>query len=342
MSQVLLCITKYVCGWPRNDDARAAVVDIGEMLAYRYETDAHFAAYASNLDRRVTIDVHRPEHAGRTEELGLRMVLAVFDCDGPDHVCTDEWWADEKRKVAELLRVHPGAFVYRTRGGYRIVYALPEPFPLRTKEDDASWTARYRTWIRYLLRRFSIRADAACADWTRLYRCPHARREGVIQDLEWIGDRHALGTWAPTLAKGDVIAARRPAKEQYGVVEPIPIADPESPYGVWRIAQAVRYLEHAPLSIKGEGGRTKMFRVCTVLVRRMRLPLDVAADLVEVIYCDRLRSAGTAVWSRSEPGPHGMSIEERLVKARDTSHIPPGDVPTEEEWLALRSMGRAS
>ncbi len=77
-----------------------------------------------------------------------------------------------------------------------------------------------------------------------------------------------------------------------------------------------------------------MFGVCCALVRRMRLPLDVAADLLEVIYNERLHEAGTATWSRSEPGLHGMSIEERLAKARDTGTVPVGDVLTEEQWAA--------
>jgi len=127
-----------------------------------------------------------------------------------------------------------------------------------------------------------------------------------------------------------------------GAVEPVAIRDPASPYGRARIEAGVHYLQRAPLSVKGEGGRNTMFAVCCVLVRRLRLPMDVAADLIEAIYNPRLEAVGTSSWSREQPGPHRMTIIERLHKARHTGTIPPGDVPDEETWNILNRIGVAS
>ena len=46
------------------------------------------------------------------------------------------------------------------------------------------WTATYEAWLRYLLSRFGIVGDDACANWTRLYRLPHVVRDGVRQERE--------------------------------------------------------------------------------------------------------------------------------------------------------------
>lgn len=126
-------------------------------------------------------------------------------------------------------------------------------------------------------------------------------------------------------------------------VEPVPITNRDSPYAQSRIRKATEYLQNrAPLSIKGNGGRTTMFGVCCYLVRTLRLPIDIAADLLEAHYNPRLEAAGTATWSRDARGPHGGCIIERLEKARDTaSEVPPGDVETEEEWARLKAAKAA-
>ncbi|MBX3260102.1 MAG: hypothetical protein KF782_10455 [Labilithrix sp.] len=335
--QALVFPNKYVLGWPKVDDARAVRAEIGDILSSRYSSDAHFVAYAADVERRHTIALFQDRaNAGLITRANLRMTLAVFDVDGPQHATTSAWSASESEKLPRLFDAHPGGFVYVTRGGYRIVYALAKPSPIRYQADDDAWTARYRSWIRYLARRFEIHADAACADWTRFYRCPHATRDGVLQELGTFGDTRALGPWVPKLERSDRIEPKVIDGAVYGAVEPVPISDPSNEYGQRRIEAAMRYLETAPLSIKHEGGRTTMFKVCAVLVRRMRLPLDLAADCIEAIYLPRLAAAGTAVWSHDTPGPHGMSVMERLEKARDTGHVPPGDIMSEELWNEIQ------
>jgi hypothetical protein len=318
----------------------------GAVLADRYSSDAHFVAYAADIPRRHTVALFKnPAHADKIKAVNLHMELFVADVDGPNHVCTDPWWDGERLKISELLAAHPGGFAYRTRGGYRIVYALPRPSPLRLQSEDDAWTARYLSWVKYLARRFAIVADEACADWTHFYRAPFVVRDGVRQELATIGDPYALGTWAPTLERADRVRAMK--TPNFGEVEPIPIGDFSGKYAYARVDAARQYLERASLSIKGNGhgGRRTMFGVCGYLTRQLRLPIAIATECVDRFYNPRLAMAGTATWRRRlpsgrDPSEHGMSIEERLEKARDeATEIPPGDVPDEETWNLLNRIG---
>ena len=273
------------------------------------------------------------------EPMVSRMVLFVVDVDWPGHnddgPATPAWRDEQAPKIDALLAAHPGGFVYESRGGYRLVYGLPAPFPIRSTEDDGRWVARYKGSLRYLERRFGIVGDVACADWTRIYRAPHVVRDGVPQELATRGAPSTLGTWAPVLARGDVVRAKPPAPI-HGEVQPVPIQDPANEYGQSRLSGAIHYLERAPLSIEGRGGRDQFFSVCCMLMRRLRLPLDIALDCIDAIYNPRLQAVGTTTWGRDE-------IENRLASARDTSsEVPPGDVFDEETWTEINGKLRAS
>jgi hypothetical protein len=324
--------TKYVSAYPANDDPRAAIVDVVSIMTEILSSDAHFSAYVADMPRRIGVALFKEaEHVAKIADVNLRMVLAVFDVDAPGHEVTEEWKDAEAEKLATFLEVHPGAFLYETRGGYRIVFALPAEVPLRCQADDDAWTAQYESWCRYLKRRFGIVADAACSDWTRLFRAPFVTRDGVPQRPETLGDPNALGVWAPPLARADRVKPR-PAAEVHGAVDPVPVEDPRSDYGRRRIEAAVRYLVAAPLSIEGQGGRNTFFKVACYLVRRLRMPIDVAADCVEAVYNQRLIEAGTTPWGRDE-------LEERLASAATTaSVVPPGDILNEATWTELRAV----
>jgi hypothetical protein len=338
---------RYVLGYPEVDDARALCVDVPSILSTRYKGDAHFAAYAADHPRRIKVSLLKEDrHAEKIPGVNLRMTLFVGDVDWPGHAdelpATQAWREEQAPKMAAMLASHPRGFVYDTRGGFRIVYALPEPFPLLSSGDDARWTCAYKSWGKYLERSFGIAIDLNCADWTRLYRAPHVTRDGVRQERAAIGDPTTLGVWAPQLTKRDAVRARPIVNARYGVVEPVSISDVDSDYGQRRTASAIRYLETAPLSIKGAGGRTTMFAVCLYLVRRLRLPLEIAADLLVAHYNPRLSAAGTSQWARDQAGPHGGCIMERLAKARDTGTVEIGDVMDEALWNELNRARVAS
>jgi hypothetical protein len=132
------------------------------------------------------------------------------------------------------------------------------------------------------------------------------------------------------------LRAQRPrasTKARHGAVEPIPIGDLSSAYAYARVDAGVRYLETAALSIEGQRGRDTFFSIACYLVRRLRLPIDVAALLVAEVYNPRLVAVGTTTWGEAE-------TVNRLESARDTSsEVPPGDVPDEVTWNRWNEIG---
>lgn len=209
--------------WPKFPVGGVArYTDLSTALTSDYYTDAHFASYAApTIFRRLGTDTLLKPEARAELPTGVAMVVAVFDVDCPAaHAggvgATDAWWQDEVEKVVALRRAHPGGFVYRTRGGYRIVYLLEAPIVLRDGADADAWSIRYCTWISYLRREFEIAADPACRDWTRLFRLPHATRDegGRPEQRETIGDPSAIGTWTCIVTKDDDVAAKALLKKR--------------------------------------------------------------------------------------------------------------------------------
>jgi hypothetical protein len=367
----VMTLLRFVKGWPEPTDAKARAewydddrvvrLPIVTALTMAIDEDVHFAAYNADVQRRHTIRLLQdPAHADKIAAVNLRMVAAVFDVDDPiaheqNIPARAEWWDDELPKLQNLINAH-NVFLYATEGGYRTVAALPEPFPLRCQGDDDTWRARYLSWIKYLRRRFEIRADKSCHDWTRLYRIPHATKQGSTAplDLSTFGDPNALGVWAPKLWKKDMVAVE-PRGGSTGnhrdvegsgpgaTVEPIPIGDPDSEYARYRIDMAVRYLQRAPLICFKKSGqdpprRDAMFSLGSYLVRRLQLPADVAVDITDAVYNPRLSEAGLVPWNKDKPGDYGMSLRERFEAARDRGRVPAGDVLTESVWRTHQTL----
>jgi hypothetical protein len=209
--------------WPKHlVGGRARYIELGEALTRRYSSDAHFAAYSvPSVERRLCLDA-----AGKVAA-GIPMGISLFDVDaaeahkaqgGSDTVpASDAWWCAERAKIETLRFIHPDGFAYRTRGGYRLVYRLAEPFIITADLDAARWTARYLEWVAHLENRFDIVADPSCSEWVRLFRLPHATRDGSSspEDLGTVGDPKTIGPWAPDIDDGDrtcALTLRRPKK----------------------------------------------------------------------------------------------------------------------------------
>lgn len=179
---ILVVADRYVPAWPGRD-VPAMAVDVWDAMTRAWPTDAHHTAYAPATDppRRLSL-------AGIEQVGGVRMVLLLVDVDGPDHGRTREWDADVRERVARL----PGApWAFWTRGGARIVYAID-----RVVTDADDWARWYLLALVAVAHMTGIIGDPACADPTRLYRLPHATRDGELQRLGWIlGAPTAIGPW---------------------------------------------------------------------------------------------------------------------------------------------------
>lgn len=211
MEAVVPIVPKQKCvSWPKYAiGPRVQYVPLSEALTSIYTTDAHTAAYsAPTIPRRLGLDAVKQAQAVVDLNGGVDMVLALFDVDRHDTGDVETWWVEEKRKLASLLSHHESGFVYRTRGGYRIVYQIC-PILIGTAGDAAKWTRRYLAWCVHMKIRYNIECDLACSEWVRLYRLPHATREDsqLPEQLETIGDHNQVGFWEPALSEFDWVVA---------------------------------------------------------------------------------------------------------------------------------------
>lgn len=189
-----------VTAWPPNlQQDEGGYVTLTQVLVDAYRCDAHFAAY-SRPDKPPRLKNDALPLLG--DNSGVTMVLMVFDVDcekahSTKQPASDSWFAAECKKLDRLDTTWPGIFVARSKGGYRIVYRLAKLFPICDDDAKSAWTLYYRGCCAYLAREFGIVADPACADWTRLYRVPHATRDPEIgpEERDVRGDPHNVGVW---------------------------------------------------------------------------------------------------------------------------------------------------
>jgi hypothetical protein len=213
----------HTFSYPKEADKAPKVqyYPLPDILTRAWTTDAHTTAYSvRSLSFRLSKEAI-------TLESGVVMVVFIADIDcaqahavssgRADVPAPDDWWLCELEKIERLHAAFPGAFIYRTRGGYRLVYLLPEPHILRSPADVDAWKAEYLAWIAALRIRFAIYADPSCHDWQRLYRVPHATRSGGHPETrESIGNPYQIGLWAcePTMEEREIAKtlAKRPKK----------------------------------------------------------------------------------------------------------------------------------
>jgi P4 family phage/plasmid primase-like protien len=197
-----------ICGFPdHGEGGQAKYMPLDDALTKRFPFDAHFMQYCNpQVARRINLKVFddHPSLAMIGGALVMTIVVVDVDCE-LSHKATggtalapapDDWWCDEVAKVATLRREHPGVYVYRTRGGYRLVASLPAAALLRTKADADTWSRQYLELLAYLTVRFDIRGDPRCADCGHLFRLPHATRDRAHapEEREAIGDPRSVGS----------------------------------------------------------------------------------------------------------------------------------------------------
>jgi hypothetical protein len=166
---------------------------LARALTEAFPTDAHV-----QLTGRPDVPHRLKKEALARLEGGVPIPAFLVDVDAHELADAERelWFDGERVKVEALLAAHPGGFAYRTRGGYRIVFRLTGRV-VRSGDDALAWATFYHRSLAYLARAFRIVGDPACSDWTRLFRLPHATRDKSLgpEDLEVIGDPHAIGPW---------------------------------------------------------------------------------------------------------------------------------------------------
>ena len=195
-------------------------VNLVDAITSSYPTDAHFAAYSCpSMPYRLV--------KGAEEQIdGILMVALVFDVDcavahRTGEPATDRWFYGEMSKVDELLSAVPGGVVSRTRGGFRMMYKLSEPFLVRSSDDAEEWRRRYlRSGCRVAT--YGVEIDPACSSYVSLFRAPHATRDPSRgpEDLAVLGDPSSMGCWELPTEEDDsdihiarAVARRNPSWE---------------------------------------------------------------------------------------------------------------------------------
>ena len=183
MSALAVWPNKYAQGHP----ARVApmALEPWDLFTLAFDTDAHFAAYEAG-DCRMTLDALDDGARSAT------MIQFRIDVDAHGVVDLAAWRAE----VAPKIRRLPGSpFAYWTRGGAHVAWTLAVPTVVVTRADAARWASSYRSKCVDLTAVSGVVADPACADFTRLFRAPHATRDGVLQAHGRVcGEPTAIGT----------------------------------------------------------------------------------------------------------------------------------------------------
>lgn len=198
---------RYVKSYPHGEACYD--VTLAKALTRPFTTDAHFVQYTSPAKARLNRD------SGVT----ATMHVIVFDVDCSHTHGTQEdtpggWRARMFCALSALLKDHPGGYWYETRGGGRIVYRLPSASTIASADDAVEWRKDYAISLAYLARKYGIHADAACADWTRLFRLPRATREGNSQpETRWAcGDVNNIDALKIEPTSEDLATARASSK----------------------------------------------------------------------------------------------------------------------------------
>lgn len=158
-------------------------VALAEALKREYSTDAHFVPYVlvrgadgEGLTPRVN-KAAVPELEARG--WSLRFTVAVLDIDCPEAHRGDgrasEAWREEQDELVDDVsdELWQGIGMYHTRGGYRLLWRLPEPLG---REAYLATVARLRAAVA----EHGIKADRL-VDWGRCYRLPRVCRDGERQ-----------------------------------------------------------------------------------------------------------------------------------------------------------------
>lgn len=179
--KVSVWVDKFVDGWNGQDPPPGVhpVRPLVEALQHRYSTDAHFAPYRLIGDDGTEYPDCPRLKVETLPHLGDYGVRVVFDCvvADLDHADTHRKktpqppleWRD--RMWALARQACPTAAMYETRGGLRIVAALPH-------QMDVKEYQQYAKEFRQFLRDQGLEGVDEIIAWSQCYRLFDVVREG--------------------------------------------------------------------------------------------------------------------------------------------------------------------
>lgn len=255
-----------------------------KALMKRHKTDAHVPMYEVPGEKTAPRINKASLEAMRKEGLEPVLRVAMVDVDnkpikikkkGKKQTIKHPTWeegghpgitkaTDPESVVAALRALYPSAGVYTTKRGLRLVWVLDKPVPV--SKGDA-----FLTWLVGTV----PGADPACTDWTRCFRLPFVRRDGV--DTEAVVDFDPLVAGAtlevPDLSK---LAEHVPAPALAALAHDAPDKPDPPPAELWRwipktsIAGEHRKALKKGKALAGEGERNNtLFQVIRSLGHRL-------------------------------------------------------------------------
>ena len=242
-------------GSPQNTHrvTAAEALSLGEALTRRFSGDAMLTSYAVfTADGALVARPPRVNKGGLEwmEREGYRLFFTCLfaDIDNPplpnqkEHGPWTPELRDRQRDLWETVPALRTAGYYLGGGGWRIVQPLAEPVPIALAEDYlADWHAE--------LLSAGIAIDERCRDWPRLYRAPHALRDGALYCIEPPEFARMVPIARSAPARRSAVARARTTKSRPGFDLPGGFASdlPSDwpPARIARVADAVRAVESA-------------------------------------------------------------------------------------------------
>jgi hypothetical protein len=231
-------------GWDGTNDASALLMSEkfpGDELTYELDDgDYRFVVY--DIPGEESIPRINNAAIPVLEGMGVEPVAraAVIDVDLPGHRRWSSLAEAQAHVDALLARAEDdpqdllfNAAYYTTRAGYRLVWMLTDPLPVR------KYRALMRALMATLKEQYGIDSDPSSDEWNRLFRMPRCIRDGVLLDTYADVDPLAEATLDPyrfgELADNDEFVS------EVAGDAPEPIEDLD--LDVWKAAHKHAYLK---------------------------------------------------------------------------------------------------
>ena len=240
-----------IASWPKREGVAVThpAPELFDALQRRWTTDAHVQLLSDAAPTepgrayRFSQSLLAHPHAEH-----VHLVATVADLDREHHA---PWTSRAGAVLAvEALRdAYPdAAAIYSTRAGVRLLWLLPSPVPVRfARSYIEQLHAALRTRFPAHPALGSLTWDDSAAEWTRIFRLPRVRRDGVDLDPVLRVSPDARFEWTPSALVEETLGAPAPVTGPVPPIGNVPadLPPPPSDWPAWisRSSAAGRVLE---------------------------------------------------------------------------------------------------